>query len=119
MDSGTAFSTAHIGLTAGLVGVASLAIVAVWARPVRLGVVVGVAVTTAAATFGWRMAANVGPLNQDGVPWVSANDVLAPMLTYVLLGMYATFLTPDDPVKFEKLRCVVAAVALVVNVVAI
>jgi hypothetical protein len=119
VDTGTTFSTAHIAITAGLVGVTSTAVVAVLVRPARVGVIVGVALTTTVATFGWRMVANVGALNQDGVSWVSANDVLAPVVTFVMLGMYATFFVPVDSTRFEKLRCALVAVALVVNIVAI
>ena len=75
--------------------------------------------TSMAATFGWRMAANVDALNQDGVSWVSANDVLAPVLAYIMLGLYATFFPPVDVTRFERIRCALFAAAFVVNVVAI
>jgi len=66
-----------------------------------------------------RLAANVDTLNRDGVPWVSANDALAPVVAYVLLGMYAAVRPPQRPRRFEQLRAAVAVVALVVNIVSI
>jgi Kef-type K+ transport system membrane component KefB len=119
MDPGTTFSTAHIGVTAALVGLATLVIVVALDRPVRPRLVAGVVLTTTAGTFAWRMVANVGALNEDGVSWVSANDVLAPMLTYLLLGMYAAFVPPSNADRFERIRCLLAGVALVINVIAI
>jgi hypothetical protein len=119
MDVGSTFSAAHIAITAGIIGLTTAAVVVVLLRPARLGAIVGVALTTTVATFGWRMVANVGALNQDGVSWVSANDVLAPALTYMSLGMYATFVVPANARRFEKLRAALFTVALVVNILAI
>lgn len=53
------------------------------------------------------------------MPWVSANDALAPVVTYVTLGMYASLRPPTDTRRFEQLRVALAAVVFVVNVVAI
>ena len=69
----------------------------------------------AGATFGERLCANMTQLNNDGVPGFSANDLLAPALTYIVLSLYADlqahahlagghFLVADlGPVDVERL----------------
>jgi hypothetical protein len=78
-----------------------------------------VAVVAAIATFGWRLCANAPQLNADGVPGFSANDLAAPLATYVLLGIYASIRPPADPRRFAQLRAALTGVALLVNVVTI
>jgi len=111
------FSTLHIAATAALVAVLSFPIALSWLRSAPRAA--EAAMVAGLGTFGWRLAANVDALNSDGMPWVSANDALAPIVTYVLLGMYAAFRPPADVRKFEQLRVALAVVAFVVNVVAI
>jgi hypothetical protein len=53
------------------------------------------------------------------VPGFSANDLLAPAMTYVLLGIYASLRPPRDPVRFAVLRALITRISLVVNVVTI
>jgi hypothetical protein len=69
------------------------------------------------SVFAWRMVGNVAPLNNDPIPPFSPNDVLCPMITYVLLGIYATFRPPADLGQWEKTRAWLTMVSLVVNVV--
>jgi hypothetical protein len=111
------FSTLHIAVTAALTAVASvpIALRMLRSRPraVETAIVAGL------TTLGWRLAANVDALNRDGTPWISGNDALAPIVTYILLGMYAALRPPTDLRRFELLRVALAAVAFVVNVVAI
>jgi hypothetical protein len=78
-----------------------------------------VALVTAASVFLWRASANMPQLNEDGLPGFSANDWLAPVLTYVFLGVYATLRPPVEPARFARLWAVLTLVSLVVNVVTI
>jgi hypothetical protein len=107
----------HIALTGLVAAVAGFA----WLRfresgiPVRdaaLGVVVSVAIT------GWRAAGNVGPLNDDPVPPFSPNDLLAPIATYVLLGMYLAWRGVGDA-SWQRARAALVLIAFVVNLVLI
>lgn len=111
------FSSVHIAVTAALTALVSVPVAAFALRSLSRSV--EVAVLAGLATLGWRLAANVDALNRDGTPWVSGNDALAPIITYVLLGMYAAFRPPSDARRFEQTRVAVSAIAFVVNVVAI
>lgn len=110
------FSTAHIGITALLVALASVPVALAWLRPAKA---VEVAVVAGLTTFGWRLVANVDAMNTDGVTWVSANDVLAGVLVYLTLGMYAALRPPQNAQYYERLRVALTAVAIIVNVLAI
>ena len=48
----------------------------------------------AAAVFLWRKSANMPQLNEDGLREFSANDWLAPVITFVVLSMYGQFVDP-------------------------
>jgi hypothetical protein len=113
------FSTLHIGLTGLLVGVLSVPVAAAMLRTRSVTMVAAVFLVAMLATFGYRLCANVTPLNTDGVPGFSANDLLAPAFTYLLLGIYESVVPPADSARFAKLRAAVVGVALVVNVVTI
>ncbi len=78
-----------------------------------------VCLAAALATFGERLCANMTQLNDDGVPGISANDLLAPALTYVVLSIYADIFGVSDPVRFGRFRAAVTGIAFVVNVVTI
>jgi hypothetical protein len=58
-------------------------------------------------------------LNDDPIPVVSPNDVLCPVLTYVCLGLLATFRQSIRTVQWPRLRALLTLVSLVVNVVTI
>lgn len=58
-------------------------------------------------------------LNSDGLRGFSANDWLAPVLTYVVLAGYADLRGPHEPRRFAQTRALAAIAALVVNVITI
>jgi len=51
--------------------------------------ILGVTIAAGASVFLWRTSANMPQLNADGLSPFSANDWLAPVLTYVFLSVYA------------------------------
>ncbi|WP_225728763.1 MULTISPECIES: hypothetical protein [unclassified Nocardia] len=113
------FSHAHILFTA-VVTAAITAPFAVW-RLGRAGWIdiVGVTIVTGAATWLWRTSANLPQLNTDGLPGFSANDWLAPVLTYVLLSLYAALRPPRDLHRYNQIRAIAVLVSLAVNVITI
>jgi hypothetical protein len=83
------FGATHIVLTAALTGVLVRA-AAAWRLPrTAWPDVVTIGVLSAAAVFLWRISANMPQLNSDGFPGFSANDWLAPVMTYFFLSAYA------------------------------
>src|ERR687886_314804 len=50
-----------------------------------------IALVVALSILLWREAGNTDVLNEDPIPLVSPNDVLCPIVTYVVLGLYAQF----------------------------
>jgi len=117
--STTQFSTAHITATAATVGVLAIPAAYWLVRPRSPRTIAAVCLIAALATFGERLCANMTQLNSDGVPGFSANDLLAPALTYILLSIYADLVPPSNPDRFAKLRVLLTAIALVVNVITI
>lgn len=114
------FTTAHIAATAAITGaVALVAGVLVLGRRRGLPESVVIAVLAAGAVFLWRKSANMPQLNNDGLSPFSANDWLAPMLTYVVLGMYATVRRPSNDRRFAQARALAVLAAFAVNVVTI
>jgi putative exporter of polyketide antibiotics len=83
------FSTGHIALT-GVVSGALAALFAVfWLRGEhRTRDTLAIGALTAGAVFLLRESANMTELNDDGLEGFSANDWLAPTVTYVVLGLY-------------------------------
>ena len=113
------FSAIHIALTATLTGVLALA-AAAWRLPrTAWPDVVAIGVLSAAAVFLWRISANMPQLNSDGLPGFSANDWLAPVITYVFLSAYADLRSPRDPRRYGQIRTMAVVISLVVNVVTI
>ena len=113
------FSAIHIALTAALTGVLALA-AAAWRLPrTAWPDVVATGVLSAAAVFLWRISANMPQLNSDGLPGFSANDWLAPVMTYIFLSAYADLRSPSDPRRYGQIRTVAVVISLVVNVVTI
>ncbi len=78
-----------------------------------------VGILSGAAVFLWRISANMPQLNSDGLPGFSANDWLAPVVTYVFLSAYGDLRSVEDPRRYAQTRTIAAAIALVVNVVTI
>jgi hypothetical protein len=114
------FSTAHIAATAAITGVVALvAGVLVLGRRRGVAESVAIAILSAGAVFLWRKSANMPQLNNDGLPPFSANDWLAPVLTYVVLGMYATVRRPSNDRRFAQARALAVLAAFIVNVVTI
>lgn len=113
------FSAGHIALTAAITGVLVLT-TAMWRLPRGSWPdVVAVGVLATAAVFLWRISANMPQLNDDGLPHFSANDWLAPALTYLFLSVYADLRPPADPRRYNHTRALAVLIALLVNVVTI
>lgn len=113
------FTTSHIALTAAITGVLVL-IAAVWRLPLRaLPNAVAIGVLAGAAVFLLRISANMPQLNDDGLPYFSANDWLAPVLTYLFLSVYADLRPPADPRRYRQVRALAFVIALAVNVLTI
>ena len=108
----------HAG-TAVAVGVLAVPAAYRWLRPPTPLSITLVCVLTALATFGERLCANMTQLNNDGVPGFSANDLLAPALTYIVLSLYADLHPVSDPARFGRFRATVTGIALVINVLTI
>ncbi len=119
MATGTAFSTSHIALTAVITGLLTVPLT-IWLTKTRSWIdIVAIALVTGASVFLFRKSANMGQLNEDGLSPLSANDWLAPVLTWVFLGIYAALRPPADPAQFARLRATVTILSFVVNVVTI
>jgi hypothetical protein len=117
-DAG-AFGVGHIAVTAAITGALALA-AAVWRLPREMLVdQLAVAVLSFAAVLLWRWSANMPQLNDDGLPGFSANDWLAPVLTYVVLAAYADLRGLAEPRRFAQTRALATIAALVANVVTI
>jgi membrane associated rhomboid family serine protease len=115
-----AFSTSHIALTAALSGAIAAIIAAALLRGERrLLDTLAIGLLTAGAVFMLRKSANMPQLNNDGLEGFSANDWLAPTVTFVVLGLYGAFRPPAEPRRFEQARAAATVVAFAINVVTI
>ncbi|SDY96156.1 hypothetical protein SAMN05661080_05143 [Modestobacter sp. DSM 44400] len=113
------FGVGHIALTAAITAALALA-AAVWRLPRAMLIdQLAVGVIAFAAVLLWRLSANMPELNNDGLPGFSANDWLAPLLTYITLAGYADLRAPADPRRFAQARALATIAALAVNVVTI
>lgn len=117
-DAGS-FSATHIALTAALTDVLVLAAAARRLPRSAWPDVVAIGVLSAAAVFLWRISANMPELNSDGLPGFSANDWLAPVMTYIFLSAYADLRSPTDSRRYGQIRTMAVVISLVVNVVTI
>ncbi|OBF04776.1 hypothetical protein A5730_17215 [Mycobacterium sp. ACS4054] len=113
------FSATHIALTAALTGLLALTAAAWRLSRTAWPDVVAVGVLSAAAVFLWRISANMPQLNSDGLPGFSANDWLAPVLTYLFLSAYADLRSPSDQRRYRQVRTIAVVISLAVNVVTI
>jgi hypothetical protein len=118
--SSDVFTRAHIAVTAGITGVMVFGF-AWWRLEGRRAWIerVVMAVLAAAAVFLWRVSANMPQLNRDGLSGYSANDWLAPVVTFVVLSVYADLFPPENPRRFAQVRAAATMTALVVNVITI
>ena len=114
------FSHAHIAATAATTAVIVGAI-ATWRLTGRGRTLSATAVATIAglAVYLWRASANMPQLNNDGISGYSANDWLAPVITFVALSVYADLRPPADPKRFAQVRATATIIALAVNVITI
>jgi len=105
------FTSPHIALTAITTGVLAAAIAAWWiSGRQRVIHVVAVAFVTAAAVYLWRRSADMPQLNSDDLAGYSANDWLAPVITFIALTVYTSpctgtcdsSLTPDATTRPER-----------------
>jgi hypothetical protein len=113
------FTTLHITLTAATVAVLTFA-VGLWRLPRpawRQALIVGL--LAGAAVFLWRLSANKPDLNDDGLPGFSANDLAAPILTYITLSAYADLRPPAEPARYRQFRALTFVIAVAVNVITI
>jgi hypothetical protein len=118
-SSGPVFSHAHIAVTALVTGMLALA-GAWWRLPGGAWEgTAAIAVLSAASVFLWRASANMPQLNSDGLPGFSANDWLAPAVTYLFLGWYAQVRPPADARRYGQARVLAAVASLAVNVITI
>ena len=118
--TGSVFSTGHIALTAVLSGaIAALAAVLVLSQQHRTLDALAIGLLTAGAVFMLRKSANMPQLNSDGLQGFSANDWLAPTVTFAVLGLYAAVRPANEPRRFQQARAAATAIAFVINVVTI
>ena len=118
--SSSVFSTGHIALTGILSGVMAALFAVLWLRGTRRTLdTLAIGLLTAAAVFLLRKSANMPQLNDDGLEGFSANDWLAPTVTYVVLGLYGAVRPAIEPRRFQQARAAAVVVAFVVNVVTI
>jgi hypothetical protein len=119
--AGEVFTSAHIAATAAISGaltfLASLVVVGRRGPALTESFVIG-ALTTA-AVFLWRKSANLPQLNTDGLNGFSANDWLAPTITYLWLSLYRNLRPPRDPRSYGKAQALATIIAFAVNVITI
>jgi uncharacterized membrane protein (DUF4010 family) len=115
------FSTSHIALTAAVTGSVSFAagVLVLGRRRPALADSLAIAILAAGAVFLWRKSANMPQLNDDGLPPFSANDWLAPVVTYAVLGMYATVRRASHDRRLALARTIAVLAAFAVNVITI
>jgi hypothetical protein len=80
---------------------------------VALSLLVGVSILV------FRLGANVQQLNDDPIPLASPNDLLCPIVTYVVLSVYAGLRYGRDATTFARDRALLSLVSLAVNIVTI
>ncbi len=116
---GLVFTHAHIAVTAAFTGLLVLA-AALWRLPRRAWAdAAAIGVLSAASVFLWRASANMPQLNQDGLPSLSACDWLAPVITYLFLGLYAKARPQADTRRHGQARALATISSLIVNVITI
>jgi hypothetical protein len=122
MTAPAVFPLWHIALTAAITAVITLVVVW-WARRGIKALagfdLVLLALVAGGSVLLWRAAGNVPALNNDPIPATSPNDVLCPLVTYLLVGMYAAFRPQVPQSSFERLRVWIAVISLLVNIITI
>ena len=119
LASDPVFSNAHILLTASVTAALTLA-AAMWRLSREAWPdAVGIAVAAGASVFLFRASANMPQLNADGISGFSANDWLAPVLTFVFVTLYAAWRPHADFRRFHQTRALAVVASLAVNVITI
>jgi hypothetical protein len=114
------FSTGHIALTGAISGALAAAVALLWLRDEhRLIDTLTIGALTAAAVFLLRKSANMPQLNNDGLSGFSANDWLAPTVTWVVLGVYGALRAPTEPRRYQQAGAAATMIAFAVNVLTI
>lgn len=120
LATSSVFSTGHIALTGLLSGALAAVIAAFWQhgehRPLDA---LAIGLLTAATVFMLRKSANMPQLNDDGLSGFSANDWLAPTVTWLVLGVYRALRPSGEPRRFEQSRAAATLIAFAVNVITI
>jgi hypothetical protein len=119
-SGGGVFSTAHIVLTAAVTGVVATATAVPLLRgSSRAWEGLAIGVLAAVAVFLWRKSANMPQLNDDGLQGFSANDWLAPLVTFTVISLYRSVRPGGGERRFDQARAAATLAAFVVNVVTI
>jgi hypothetical protein len=114
------FTTTHIAFTGALSGVIAAIVAVLWLRGERRTLdAVAIGLLTAGAVFMLRKAANMPQLNDDGLSPFSANDLLAPTVTFVALGLYGAIRPPSEARRYEQARAAATLVAFAITVITI
>jgi hypothetical protein len=90
-----------------------------WHEPSELPGALVVSLLMALSILAWRLVANVPQLNDDLLPVVSPNDVLCPVVTYVVLGVYAGVRGLTGAADAQRQRALLTILSLLVNVITI
>lgn len=89
------FSLTQVAVSTVVGAMLAYVVVVVYARRTGMQITTGdsvlIAATVGLSILKWREAGNTPSLNDDPIPLVSPNDILAPVLTYVCLGVLAGF----------------------------
>jgi hypothetical protein len=114
------FTHTHIALTAASTGAITFG-VAIWRLEGkrRWLAALTVAVLVAAVVYLWRASANMPQLNRDGLQGFSANDWLAPAVTFIALSVYVDLFPPADRRRFAQVRAAATIAAFAINVITI
>jgi hypothetical protein len=114
------FTRSHIAFTAACTAAIVFGF-AIWRIAERRAWLVRVVVALLAggAVYLWRASANMPQLNRDGISGYSANDWLAPVVTFVVLTVYADLFPPAHPRRFAQVRAAATLTAFAVNVITI
>jgi hypothetical protein len=114
------FDRGQFAFTAGCTAVIVFAF-ATWrlAGPRAWLVRVVVALLAGGSVYLWRASANMPQLNRDGISGYSANDWLAPVVTFVVLTVYADLFPPENPRRYGQFRAAATLTAFAVNVITI
>jgi hypothetical protein len=116
LATSSTFSIGHIALIGLISGALAAALALLWlCDRNRIVDSLALGVLTAGAVF-LRKSANMPQLNDDGLSGFSANDWLAPTVTWVVLGIYGAQRPPIETRRYEQARAGPTVIAFAVNV---